>query len=59
MYKKINIYVFYFIFYPPGDASLSEQHELLRSSGDRMKDLRVRVQELEAQLDMAIKKNAR
>ncbi|XP_042873152.1 structural maintenance of chromosomes protein 5-like [Penaeus japonicus] len=42
-----------------GDASLYEQHDLLRSSGDRMKDLRARVTELESQLDMAIKKNDR
>lgn len=45
--------------YPLGDASLYEQHDLLRSSGDRMKDLRARVTELESQLDMAIKKNDR
>ncbi|XP_063591742.1 structural maintenance of chromosomes protein 5-like [Penaeus indicus] len=42
-----------------GDASLFEQHDLLRSSGDRMKDLRAKVKDLESQLDIAVKKNDR
>lgn len=42
-----------------GDASLFEQHDLLRSSGDKMKDLAAKVKELESQLDIAVKKNAR
>ncbi|XP_047483327.1 structural maintenance of chromosomes protein 5-like [Penaeus chinensis] len=42
-----------------GDARLFEQHDLLRSSGDKMKDLRAKVKDLEAQLDIAVKKNDR
>lgn len=44
---------------PPGDASLYEHHDLLRSSGDKMKDLRAKVKELESQLEIAVKKNER
>nr|XP_027207955.1 structural maintenance of chromosomes protein 5-like [Penaeus vannamei] len=42
-----------------GDASLYEHHDLLRSSGDKMKDLRAKVKELESQLEIAVKKNER
>ncbi|XP_042231794.1 structural maintenance of chromosomes protein 5-like [Homarus americanus] len=41
-----------------GDTSLFEQHDLLLSSGHRMRDLRAKLKKLESELDTAIKRNA-
>lgn len=42
-----------------GDPSLYEQHELLRTSGTQMQTLRTKVTQLEAELEAAVRKNAR
>ncbi|XP_071522811.1 structural maintenance of chromosomes protein 5 isoform X2 [Panulirus ornatus] len=41
-----------------GDASLSEEHHLLSSSGQRMQELQAELKGLESQLDIASRKNA-